>query len=115
MKKIRFIAFLFMAVLGVGSAFAGAQDFILVNATEHTVHSVYISSSGSSVWGPDRLTGYLEPGDWTTFTFTGYDDDLCLKAARILRPRTLSISIASRRLITGWMVFISSRSMRGLR
>lgn len=76
MKKIRFIAFLFMAVLGVGSAFAGAQDFILVNATEHTVHSVYISSSGSSVWGPDRLTGYLEPGDWTTFTFTGYDDDL---------------------------------------
>ena len=76
MKKIRFIAFLFMAVLGVGTAFAGAQDFTLVNATEHTILSVYISSSGSNIWGPDRLNGYLTPGDWTEFTFTGYDDDL---------------------------------------
>ncbi len=76
MKRIRFAAFVLMAMLGVGTAFAGAQDFTLVNATEHTILSVYISSSGSSHWGPDRLNGYLTAGDWTNFTFSGYDDEL---------------------------------------
>ena len=75
MKKITFaIAALVMSFVTL-SARAGAQDFVLVNATEHNIRSVYISSSGTSSWESDLLKGYLNAGDWTKFTFNGFSDD----------------------------------------
>ena len=76
MKKIKLIAIAALTMLMAHTSFAGAQDFTLVNATEHNIQSVYISPSGHSSWEEDLLSGYLNSGDWTKFTFNGYSDDL---------------------------------------
>lgn len=73
MKKTFLLSLFALCFCFAGNVFAGSQDFTLVNGTEHNILSIYISSSGSDKWGPDRLSGYLNAGDSTTFTFTNCD------------------------------------------
>lgn len=76
MKKIKMLVAAAIAMFAVHASFAGAQDFILVNATEHNILSVYVSPSSHTSWEQDLLRGYLNSGDWTKFTFSGYNDEL---------------------------------------
>ena len=54
MKKI-FLALLFTVLL-TGSAFAGDQDFTLVNHTGVEIHELYVSPAKMDDWGEDVLT-----------------------------------------------------------
>ncbi len=76
MKKIKMFLIAAVALFAAHISFAGAQDFVLVNATEHNILSVYASPSSRLLWEEDLLRGYLNSGDWTKFTFTGFNDDL---------------------------------------
>ena len=59
MKKIKMLVAAAIAMFAVHASFAGAQDFILVNATEHNILSVYVSPSSHTSWEQDLLRGYL--------------------------------------------------------
>ena len=76
MKKFAVLSILALCFCFTAKVFAGSQDFTMFNATEHNILRVYISSSGSDKWGPDRLKGYLNAGDSTKFTFTNCDSVL---------------------------------------
>ncbi|MDK9706591.1 MAG: hypothetical protein OEL83_06030 [Desulforhopalus sp.] len=54
MKKI-LLALLFTVLLA-GSAFAGDQDFTLVNHTGVEIHELYVSPAKMDDWGEDVLT-----------------------------------------------------------
>jgi hypothetical protein len=59
-------------VLGLfcGAAWAGQQDFELVNATGADIHQLFISPSNVEEWQEDVLgTGALADGDSATITF----------------------------------------------
>ncbi len=55
-KRIRlfFLAALFLS-LTTASAFAGAQDFLLVNRTGYDIYAVHLSPSGKKEWEEDVL------------------------------------------------------------
>ena len=71
MKKI-FLA-MFLAVLMCGSAFAGLQDFKLINYSGQTIKSVYIKPSYRPKYEPqDAFTGRglpLKSGDYVNLNF----------------------------------------------
>lgn len=73
MKKTFILSIFALCVCFIGNVFAGSQDFVIDNDTDHNILSIYISSSGSDTWGPDRLNGYLNSGESTKFTFTNCD------------------------------------------
>ncbi len=58
----------FPSLLALVVAAAGpAQAFEIHNAGDHTVQNIYQSPHSSSVWGIDRLDGYLDPNhSWTS-------------------------------------------------
>ena len=58
-------------------AFAGAQDFSVVNNTGSTIYHIYCSSVGSDNWEEDILgeKGVVMPGESVTITFNASDND----------------------------------------
>lgn len=63
-------------------AFAGAQDFVLVNRTGVDLYGVYISPSNTNDWEENVLHYALEDGDSIRITFTNYREafwDLMIK------------------------------------
>ena len=69
---------LFLFLSARPAAFAGEQDFTLVNATGHAITAVYVSPSAAHVWQEDILgQGKLGDGQSATIKFSG-----AAKAAR---------------------------------
>jgi hypothetical protein len=61
---------LFFAALWAGAAFAGGQDFVLVNNTGADIHVVNISPSNSNDWEEDVLgSDVLGNGEYVTVNF----------------------------------------------
>jgi hypothetical protein len=57
-----------------GVAFAGVQDFKLVNETGVDIYEVYVSSVKTNSWEEDILgVDVLENGDSVTIKFTGHE------------------------------------------
>ena len=58
-------------LIAQAQAFAGAQDFVLVNNTGSTIYNLYCSSANSDNWEEDLLgdTGTLAPGEYATIRF----------------------------------------------
>ncbi len=53
-----------------GAAYAGDQDFTLVNRTGYQIDEVYVGPHSSSKWGPDIMgTGSLVDGASVKITF----------------------------------------------
>lgn len=68
--KLRLFLALVLAAAFVGSAFAGAQDFVLVNRTGRDIYYVNISPSSTNDWEEDILgSDVLENGDSVTVRF----------------------------------------------
>jgi hypothetical protein len=72
------------AVLGVSAqAYAGTQDFTLVNQTGVEIHNLYVSESAADSWEEDVLgTDTLADGDSVDINFEGREDcvwDLMVK------------------------------------
>ena len=73
MKKLALNSIIAAIALSAATAFAGLQDFALVNNTEHSVYAVYASPSGATTWENDMLgLGILNPGTTVTFGLNGY-------------------------------------------
>ena len=71
-KSLRvFILTVALMLLANAPAFAGVQDFVLVNNTGSTIYNVYCSPSGSNSWEEDILgdTGTIAPGASATIRF----------------------------------------------
>jgi len=75
MKKLSIVfSVLLMLVLSCSVAFAGAQDFTLVNNTGVDVHYVYVAPHSSSDWGSDVMgRDVLMNGDSVLITFSAGD------------------------------------------
>ena len=58
-------------LIAQAQAFAGAQNFVLVNNTGSTIYNLYCSSVNSGNWEEDLLgaTGTLAPGESATVNF----------------------------------------------
>ena len=58
-------------LIAQAQAFAGAQNFVLVNNTGSTIHNLYCSSVNSGDWEEDLLgaTGVVSPGESVTVNF----------------------------------------------
>jgi hypothetical protein len=53
-----------------GTAFAGAQDFKMVNKTGYQIDSVFVSVASSSAWGRDIMgRDSLDDGEAVNITF----------------------------------------------
>ena len=64
-------------------AFAGAQDFTLVNSTGVDIHLVFVAPSGSDSWGANIMAGDILPnGESVGITFSA-DEDASLWHLRI--------------------------------
>jgi len=74
MKKITLIlTVLMMMVLSCSVAFAGSQDFTLVNKTGVDIASVYVSPTHTNDWEEDVMgEGVLMNGESVKITFDGY-------------------------------------------
>ena len=71
-KTLRvFVLTVALMLLANAPAFAGAQDFVLVNNTGSTIYNVYCSPTGSNNWEEDILgdTGTIAPGASVTIRF----------------------------------------------
>lgn len=55
MKRTSFAAAVLLVLLAASCAFAGAQDFVLVNKTGVEIFAVYIAPSDSGDWEEDVL------------------------------------------------------------
>lgn len=75
MKKLMFtFSLLFMLLFSCSVAFAGAQDFTLVNKTGVDIHYVYVSPHNSNDWGSDVMgKDALANGDSVHITFNAGD------------------------------------------
>ena len=63
------------SVLFCGAAFAGEQDFTLVNDTGADIHQLFISQTSADDWQEDVLgTGLLKDGESADITFSGDDE-----------------------------------------
>jgi len=61
----------FATLLTLTSAFAGDQDFKLVNKTGYEIKSVFVSSTGNRSWGSDILgRDTLDDGDTVNISFS---------------------------------------------
>ncbi len=58
-------------LIAQSQAFAGAQNFVLVNNTGSTIYNLYCSSVNSGNWEEDILgdTGTVAPGESVTVNF----------------------------------------------
>lgn len=58
-------------LIAQAQAFAGAQDFVLVNNTGSTIYNLYCSAADADNWEEDLLgaTGTLAPGEYVTIRF----------------------------------------------
>lgn len=66
---------LFALVLAIPAAFAGEQDFTLVNRTGVDIYELYVASSDKSDWEEDILgTDILADGDSVHVTFSSDED-----------------------------------------
>ena len=73
--KITFIALIFSVAL-TGTAFAGRQDFTLVNLTGRDIINLYITPSDTFYWDNDILgLDILENGDSTHIRFSRKETD----------------------------------------
>ncbi|TCL71685.1 hypothetical protein EDC14_1007150 [Hydrogenispora ethanolica] len=84
MKQAVFIVGLVLLLIGglALPAFAGAQDFVLVNRTGVDLYGVYISPSDRDDWEENVLHYVLEDGDSIRITFSNYREaywDLMVK------------------------------------
>ncbi len=71
-KSILMVVLVAIVTFFSGKAFAGVQDFTLVNNTGHTICSIYVSDSGTEVWEVDILGGkVLKPGQSIFITING--------------------------------------------
>ncbi len=71
--KLIFLAVLMMTV-AIGTAFAGPQDFVLVNNTGRPIYYLNVSPADAKEWMPDILgSKILENGDKARVTFQGMD------------------------------------------
>ncbi len=78
MKKLKSLRIFFLATLFVMAfsavAFAGAQDFTLVNNTGYDIHYVNVSPSSSNDWQNDILGSSILPnGNSVDVTFNTND------------------------------------------
>jgi|UPI000688BD15 hypothetical protein len=74
MRKRLFAAVLACLLVLSGVAFAGVQDFELVNATGVDIYEVYVSSVKTNSWEEDILgVDVLEDGDSVMINFTGHE------------------------------------------
>ena len=72
MKKFAF-ATIFAAFFAATSAFAGYQDFILVNNTGSPILTVQVSQTGNRNWEEDVLgDDVIKPGESHLIRFNGY-------------------------------------------
>ena len=55
MRKTLLLLSMFFVLLASAAAFAGAQDFVLVNKTGVEINAVYVSPSKSNDWEEDIL------------------------------------------------------------
>ncbi|MBQ7516749.1 MAG: hypothetical protein IJS96_10755 [Schwartzia sp.] len=71
--KIFFLAALMM-VAAIGTAFAGPQDFVLVNNTGRPIYYLNVSPADAKEWMPDILgSKVLMEGEKANVTFQGMD------------------------------------------
>ena len=80
MKNFKFVAALFtalvFAVVMSSTAFAGRQDFTLVNQTGRPIINVYITPTHSYYWNDDILEADILPnGDATHIVFHRSETD----------------------------------------
>jgi hypothetical protein len=77
-------ALLLALSLASPSAFAGMQDFSVLNLTPDTILSVHASPSGNADWEEDMLgDAVIDPGENQWFSIEGYDD--CLWDIQVVR------------------------------
>ena len=77
MKRNIFAAALLLLLMAASCAFAGPQDFVLVNNTGVEIHGVHIAPSESDNWGQDILGDQiLEDGQTLTVQFTAQSAEL---------------------------------------
>ena len=61
----------FLTLATVGAAFAGDQDFTLVNSTGVEIHALYVSPADKNEWGKDILgKDTLASGQTAEITFS---------------------------------------------
>lgn len=71
MKSIFIAAGLLVALMYARPAFAGDQDFTLVNKTGYDIAEVYVSAAHDDDWGEDVMgKEMLEDGEKVDITFT---------------------------------------------
>lgn len=71
-KLVLGIVFLCMMMLSSSVAFAGAQDFTLVNNTGVLIHKLFVSPTNTNDWQEDVLgVSQLSSGDSVEITFSG--------------------------------------------
>lgn len=71
----RLAAFALLAMVAVGAAHAGDQDFVVVNETGVEIHRLYVSPSSSEYWEEDVLGEYTLPiGESLEITFSPKED-----------------------------------------
>lgn len=60
-----------LMIISQATAFAGAQDFILVNNTDSAIYHVFCSAANAGTWEEDLLgpTGYLGAGESVVVRF----------------------------------------------
>lgn len=70
MRKVYALLAVIFVFAFAGTAFSGAQDFVLVNNTGADIYTVNISPSGVNDWEEDILgSDVLENGESVTVTF----------------------------------------------
>lgn len=78
-KFLRFVgvraAAFVLAIVAVGSAHAGDQDFVVMNETGVEIHRLYTSPHSSDYWEEDVLGEYTLPdGEGVEITFSPAED-----------------------------------------
>ena len=60
-----------LMIMSQATAFAGAQDFILVNNTGSAIYHIFCSRANAGTWEEDLLgpTGYLDAGESVVVKF----------------------------------------------
>lgn len=77
MNRIAIVAAMALSALGT-AAWAGAQDFTIVNDTGRTVMAINVSPTGEDEWGPDLLgSQVMADGISASVTFD-VDEARCL-------------------------------------
>jgi hypothetical protein len=76
MRLLTALTALGLTVAASGAAFAGDQDFTLVNRTGYQINEVYVSPHSADHWGEDIMGSGALP-DGTTVKITFKHSDVC--------------------------------------